>query len=119
MTMPKIEMVEEIHEILKEAKSDILVLGYKESTIEKYFERVAVDNLKSDELQDVLDWAKTFRDFWRIVFDIRRLLPEENWKRYEEFGIDDMREQVLLRDAQGPFRQCWKARPKIRLQAGR
>ena len=35
----------------------------------------------------------------RDVVEIRQLLPEDQWDRYEAMEIEDLREQLLLKEA--------------------
>ena len=51
---------------------------------------------------------------YRSVYGIYKLLPEQTWKNYELFGIEGLREQVLLEAACRKLFKAWRrGRPPL------
>ena len=96
-----VEMLEKMRKLTLEANVPL-----------KKFESIAEDL----ESQSVKELCRRY-DFllelepreYHGVLEIRRLLPDEVWQRYVDFDEYDLREQVLLREAQKKLRTAWKA----------
>lgn len=77
-----------------------------------------VDKMEKKEYNDVRKlrtWLQRIYDGpymkCRKVYDE---LSEDTWKRYEEFGIYDMAEQIALRKVLGELDEVWGNKPKVR-----
>jgi hypothetical protein len=68
-------------------------------------------------LQAAYKWFRDIREgIYKTVHEIRKLLPDHIWKRYEEWGgFDDHQEVVLLKQRQVAFRKALvsKNRPDL------
>lgn len=77
-----------------------------------------IDKMEKKDYNDVRKlrtWLQRIHDGpYLKCKKIRDELPEETWKRYEEFGIYDMAEQINLRRAFEKLDEEWGHKPKIR-----
>lgn len=77
-----------------------------------------VDKMEKKEYNDVRKlrtWLQQIHDgLYQKCKKIYDELTPEVWKRYEEFGIYDMAEQVNLRRALEKLDEAWGHKPKIR-----
>ena len=77
-----------------------------------------VDKMEKKEYNDVRKlrtWIQKIHDGpFTVCKRIYDELQPERWKRYEEFGIYDMAEQVNLRRALEKLDEAWAHKPKAR-----
>lgn len=77
---------------------------------------IRIDNAKLDTLLKAFDWLHNVKlsKEWEDIEYAWALLPEETWRKYKLFDIQDLREQVILESAQKALRKLWKTnRPRI------
>lgn len=89
--------VEPLHPILKQ-------VGVKDKHLELH-----VHEQNQDEY---LTWMDALQAACEKYREIRVLLPEEVWDRYDLLGFKDFHEQKLLAAALKRVRVVWKFRPK-------
>jgi hypothetical protein len=103
------ELVVSIQSFSDEMREITLAAGVPEATFEKILE---VDSdLTEEDLENRHAFLTRVRaEEYRGVLEIWRLLLPDIWKRYEEFGIQQLREQKLLRAARKNLRKVWRKR---------
>lgn len=77
----------------------------------KYDKLVAgLDRRRVDTLRTYYSWLSAVRaGAYQAVLEIWRLLPPEIWNRYDEWGEEGLREQVLLDERRLTLRKVWNA----------
>lgn len=99
----------QIQGLVAEMKDMTLAAGVQESTYSKITE--VPSNLTIEDLEGRLAFLKAVRENeYQGVLVIWRLLKPEVWKRYEDFGETQLREQKLLREARKLLRRVWRKR---------
>src|SRR4051812_15651074 len=98
-----------IESLINEMRDLTLQAGVPVHTFNQIME---VDhNLTEEDLESRLEFLQKTKDgpYWGVL-SIWRLLTPETWKRYEEFGETQLREQKLLKDARLKLRKVWRKR---------
>lgn len=73
----------------------LLLSGVSEKRLEQYQKKL--ESKKGEELQKQVDDLVIHE--LRDVVEIRQLLKEEQWDYYDSLEIQDLREQLLLKEA--------------------
>lgn len=107
MTIKELAASIQVH--VDEMREITLAAGVPEATFAKILE------VDSDLTQEDLEnrhafLARVREEEYRSVLEIWRLLPPEIWKRYEDLGMQQLREQKLLRTARKALRKVWRKR---------
>ena len=71
---------------------------------------------RTDVLNRAFDWLHNLEmsEEFVVMTATLDLRPEKTWKNYELFGIDDLPEQILLKNAQKALLKKWRhKRPRI------
>jgi hypothetical protein len=103
------DVIREIETLVTEMRGLTLAAGVPETTYDKIIE---VDSdLTFEDLDSRLAFLKKVHgaEYYEVLA-IWRLLPSDIWKRYEEFGESQLREQRLLKDARKKLRKVWRKR---------
>src|SRR5262245_58050834 len=67
-----------------------------------------LDDFLEEDLVGLLEWLSNIhRIEYQGVLEVRHLLREEVWLNYEMLGVQGLREQIMLRDAQARLRKVW------------
>ena len=68
-----------------------------------------VEDFKPEEVVELYDWLnKIWNNEYRKVEDIKKLLTDEVWARYDLYKVTGLREQILLRDAKKELKLLWE-----------
>ncbi len=103
--------IESINRLLDEVRPILILAGVPEKCIKikKSKHRIDACNRAFDWLHE-LKISVEFAHFKRI----RALLPESTWEKYKLFKIENLREQVLLRNAGRAILRKWtRKRPTM------
>ena len=99
----------QINKLLDKMRSTLLLAGVPKHQIN-------VRGAKTQKLADAFDWLHNLKmghEYCNYVL-IRALLPEATWERYSLFGIDGLKEQILLTQAAKALRAKWREkRPAV------
>lgn len=98
------KMIVDLHSKMREA---VLKTQMKESKFDHPIKHI--EDLDEDELITIYYWLEDiYKNQYKKYITIRSLLPEEIWARYIAFGKTDLREQVLLKEAENELKARWK-----------
>lgn len=106
-----IDAITSINQLLDEVRGALLLAGVMEECI-----RIKKGKHRIDACNRAFDWLHNLKISWEFqnLIKTRTLLPEKTWKRYELFGITDLKEQILLNQAKRKLLSKWcKKRPAM------
>ena len=68
------------------------------------------EEIKIDQFSKAFDWLHNLQQSsdWAKLVGIKALLPQKVWDLYKSHRITNLREQVLLAEAQLAVRKAWK-----------
>lgn len=97
--MKKVEMISAMAVMLFQMKPMILKSGFAK-TVELGGSQEDLAEVHMDHVREGYKWLLTvYETEYKSVMEIRKLLPEETWDRYERWGgFDEHREVVLLKE---------------------
>ncbi len=96
--------IESINILLNEVKPALLIAGVPEGCI-----RIKEGKHRIDAYNRAFDWLHNLKMSIEYInlLKVRALLPEATWRRYETFGLTDLREQILLSEAKRGLLKRW------------
>lgn len=70
------------------------------------------EEIKIDQYTKAFDWLHLLKTSpqWERLVGIKALLPQKVWDLYKSHRITNLREQVLLAEAQLAVRKLWKCK---------
>jgi len=115
--MKKIDRIQAMKAWLLEMKPMILKSGFAQAITLGSNDDEELEKVHNDHVLEGYNWIKAVHETeYKYVMEIRKLLPEETWDRYERWGgFDEHREVVLLKERLAVFKKAMsmKNRPNI------
>lgn len=112
--MEKLVSLRNILQLHAEMRSLILESGVDEERYDRLINKLEQKSV--DYVTRLAVWIEALRctEYFEVL-KIKRLLPDEIWQRYKEFGEEKLREQRLLIKAQRHLRRAFNGtRPKTK-----
>lgn len=110
--MSKEDMILNVKQLHERMQKYSIEVGVAPEIYAKFLPK-DLDTLQIDDIEPYENlFTNINRNQYRAFLEIKRLLPDEVWQRYKDFGLKRLEEQVLLRKAGKVLFNAWK--PLIR-----
>ncbi len=95
---------ESINLLLSQVKPALLMAGVPVQCVQ-----IKEGKHRIDAYNRAFDWLHNLKMSveYANLLKVRRLLPEDTWRRYDTFEITDLREQILLSEAKRKLLKRW------------